>query len=95
MFMDHDLARRLEPTEGQLAASFAEARAERSPEHGATWRDFGGTVAIFDGPDSPMTQTFGLGLAAAVDAAGLGELEAYFTSRGADVMQHSRTLKQV
>ena len=66
MFMDLDLAERLERTEGMIGASFADARNAVSPV-GAMSRDFDGTTAIFDGADSPMTQTFGLGLGSVDD----------------------------
>ena len=82
MFMDRDLALRLEPTEGHFAASFVDARGPCD----SLWRRFGSTVAIYDGVDSPLTQTFGLGLDGPVSADELAEIEALFTSRGVDVM---------
>jgi GNAT superfamily N-acetyltransferase len=42
---------------------------------------------MFDGPESPMTQTFGLGLFAPVTAEALAAIEAFFADRGADA-QH-------
>ncbi len=42
------------------------------------WRDFGGTYAMFDGVDSPMTQTFGLGLFEPTCAGDLAAIEAYY-----------------
>src|SRR5688500_4788697 len=62
MFMDLVLSRRLERIEGVIGTSFAEVNERLRPEVGAAWRDFGGTYAIFDGAQSPMTQTFGLGV---------------------------------
>jgi len=86
MFMDLDLAKRLERTEGMVGVSFADARNAVSPV-GAMSREFAGTFAIFDGPDSPLTQTFGLGLHAPVDDDLLAAIETFFTERGADT-QH-------
>ena len=40
---------------------------------------------MFDGPESPVTQTFGLGMNAPVTANGLQGMEAFFRSRGAPV----------
>ena len=40
---------------------------------------------MFDGVASPLTQTFGLGLSGAVDAADLTRLERFFQDRGAPV----------
>ena len=82
-FMDLALSRRLERTEGTVGASFAGVRCRLAPAVGATWREFGGTWAIFDGVESPMTQTFGLGVFEATTADSLGAIEAFFESRGA------------
>ena len=85
-FMDQALARRLERAEGVVGTTFTEATQRVAPHRGAMWRDFDGTYAIFDGPDSPMTQTFGLGLFAPVTVDALAEIEAFFAERGAPVM---------
>ncbi|MES1260764.1 MAG: GNAT family N-acetyltransferase [Acidobacteriota bacterium] len=85
LFAEHSLSRRLERAEGCANAAFVEARAKIEPGSGAEWRDFGGTYAMFDTPDSPVTQTFGLGMFGAVTAAGLDEAEAFFRHRGAPV----------
>ncbi len=85
-FMDQALARRLERAEGVVGTTFSETNQRVAPERGSTWRDFAGTYAIFDGPDSPMTQTFGLGLFEPVTPRALAEIEAFFTERGAPVM---------
>lgn len=82
-FMDLALARRLERTEGTLGASFTAVQQQVAPEIGATWSDFDGTYAIFDGADSPMTQTFGLGVFGAITPEALSVIEAFFDSRGA------------
>jgi hypothetical protein len=42
---------------------------------------------LFDGPISPVTQTFGLGLNRTIPSAELDEIEAFFRDRGA-VVQH-------
>lgn len=82
---DRDLARRLERTEARAGACLVEARARLSPTTGATWIDVGGTYAMFDGVDSPLTQTFGLGLFDELTDEQLARIEAFFTSRGAPV----------
>jgi GNAT superfamily N-acetyltransferase len=83
LFMDHGLSRRLERTEGAIGASFTVVE---QPEAGATWQDFDGTYAIYVGPASPFTQTFGLGLFAPVTPEALAPIEAFFEQRGAEVM---------
>src|ERR1700755_2516809 len=65
-----------------MGASFTEVHHELTAA-GATWRDFDGTYAIFEGADSPMTQTFGLGVVAPTTAESLARLEAFFAERGA------------
>lgn len=81
---DVDLARRLERTEGRANAAFVEARARLQPEVRAAWIEVAGAYAMFDGIDSPLTQTFGLGLAdVPVTDETLRTLEDFFRSRGA------------
>jgi len=85
MFMDLELARQLERTEALVGKTFADARNAVSPV-GAMSRDFGGTTAIFDGPDSPMTQTICLGLFEPATAEMLSSIEVFFAERGAVTM---------
>jgi GNAT superfamily N-acetyltransferase len=82
-FADLALARRLEGTEGAAGRSFVEARARVQPGVGACWVEAGGASAMFDGVGSPMTQTFGLGLAEPATAELLDRLERFFDDRKA------------
>jgi GNAT superfamily N-acetyltransferase len=82
---DLELARRLERAEASNGADFVEARARLRPESGARWIEVAGANAMYDGPKSPVTQTFGLGLFDAVASEHLDELEAFFRERGAPV----------
>lgn len=84
-FADGTLARRLEKSEALANLHFVEARARLQPDSGACWIEAGGAWAMFDGADSPVTQTFGLGMFEPVSASGLEELEAFFRERGAPV----------
>jgi hypothetical protein len=81
--MDLALARRLERAEAAANARFVESRARTMPETHAEWIEVAGTYAMFDGPDSPCTQTFGLGLFAEASAADLDCIERFFAERGA------------
>ncbi|MFN0167389.1 MAG: GNAT family N-acetyltransferase [Bryobacteraceae bacterium] len=82
---DRSLAQRLERAEAGANASFVEARAVLMPDSGATWISVAGAYAFFDGPNSPCTQTFGLGLFEMPSAADMGTIEEFFRSRGAPV----------
>jgi GNAT superfamily N-acetyltransferase len=86
VFADLDLARRLERTEGQSCLGFAEARSHLFPESGATWMECAGAYAVFDGVESPVTQSFGLGLFEELTPAALDTIERFFLDRGAAVM---------
>ena len=85
IFSDLSLARRLERAEGRSNVSFVEARAAVEPSAGACWTEVAGTYAMFDGPDSPLTQTFGLGLFEPPSDEDLGRVEQFFRQRHAPV----------
>jgi len=85
VFADLDLARRLEAAEAQASASFIDARARYDPGSGACRIEVAGAMALFDGPASPLTQTFGLGLAGPVSPADLTAIEGFYRQRGAPV----------
>jgi hypothetical protein len=82
-FADLELARRLERAEGLANARCVEARARVAPEVGAAWITVAGAMAMFDGPQSPITQTFGLGLFDPVTTADLARIESFFDAHGA------------
>ena len=85
LLTDLALARRLEGTEGAANAAFVEARARVEPELGAEWIDVAGVYAMFDGVQSPLTQTFGLGIFDSVGEAEFSRIESFFRDRGAPV----------
>ncbi|WP_089681100.1 GNAT family N-acetyltransferase [Catalinimonas alkaloidigena] len=84
-FCDLHLAQRLERTEAASNAHFVEARARVFPRCQATWTEVAGAYAMFDGVESPLTQTFGLGLFQPVTEAVLDTLEQFFEIRNAPV----------
>lgn len=84
-FVDRALAQRLERTEASANAAFVESRARLFPDSGACWVDVAGAYAMFDGVDSPLTQTFGLGMFEPVTPAAMDQLEQFFESRSAQV----------
>ena len=86
-FSDLALSRRLERAEGHACVQFAEARRRLFPDSGAEWIECAGAYAVFDRIDSPVTQTFGLGIFEELSAASLDVIERFFLERGAQV-QH-------
>ena len=84
-FADLSLARRLEDTEAHGNVLFVEARARAFPDSGAKWIEVAGAHAMFDGPTSPVSQTFGLGMFHPVTADTLNTIESFFHERGAEV----------
>jgi hypothetical protein len=85
IFSDRALARRLERTEGRANADFVDARALVSPPTQAAWIDVGGALAMFDGADSPLTQTFALGMDGPISENDFRRIESFYLERGAAV----------
>jgi GNAT superfamily N-acetyltransferase len=85
-FSDLTLSRRLERAEGHAGAQYAETRRSLFPDSGAGWIECAGAYAIFDGVDSPITQTFGLGIFEELSPAALDAIEGFFLDRGAPVL---------
>ena len=83
MLADLALSRRLERAEGHANARFVEARARVEPSVAVCWTEIAGAYAMFDGPDSPVTQSFGLGVFAEASESDLDSIEAFFFDRGA------------
>jgi hypothetical protein len=84
-FSDLVLSQRLERAEGHACLQYAEARRRLFPDSGAQWIECGGAYAVFNGIESPVTQTFGLGLFEELSAASLDVIERFFLDRGAPV----------
>jgi hypothetical protein len=85
VFADTSLARRLETTEGRGNAAFVDAQAGREPYSGAIRTEVAGTLVMFAGVGSPITQTFGLGMHQRVSDRDFDTIERFFTSRGSAV----------
>jgi GNAT superfamily N-acetyltransferase len=88
VLVNSELSRRLEGTEGLASARFIEARQRQSPDSTPTpaWTKVGGAFVMFDGVDSPLTQSFGLGMQGAVSSTEFEQIEAFFHERGAPVL---------
>ncbi|HEX4683885.1 MAG TPA: GNAT family N-acetyltransferase [Gemmatimonadaceae bacterium] len=81
--IDVDLVRRLERAEAMANAAFVEARKSLAADVGAEWIEVAGAYAMFDGPESPITQTFGLGLFEPFGKSEFRKVESFFCERGA------------
>jgi Acetyltransferase (GNAT) family len=86
VFADNELSKRIERTDGRITAAFVESRKKISPVSDAEWIEVAGTYAIFDGVESPCTQTFGLGMFGEVTAADLDKIESFFKERNAPIL---------
>jgi GNAT superfamily N-acetyltransferase len=85
IYSDKNLSQKLERTEARSNANFVEARAAMFPESGAQWTEIGGAYAMFDGVESPLTQTFGLGIFDEITGTEIERLEAFFKKHDAPV----------
>ncbi len=81
--VDVALAQRLERAEAMANAASVESRRALQPEVGAEWVEVAGAYAMFDGPDSPLSQTFGIGLFEPFLDREFSDVEQFFTTRGA------------
>jgi hypothetical protein len=62
LYSNKSLSQKLERTEARANAEFVLSRLKMIPDSNVEWIDVNGTYAMFDGVESPLTQTFGLGL---------------------------------
>ncbi|MEM7263251.1 MAG: GNAT family N-acetyltransferase [Planctomycetota bacterium] len=81
VLVDLDLARRLERTEGKSCAGIVRSLARLHPDRASTVFEIAGCLAMFDGADSPMTQSFGLGVFDPVADSDLDAIEAFYHER--------------
>ena len=85
IYSDKALSQKIERAEARANADFVETRAGLEPESGAEWIEVGGAYAMFDGLESPCTQTFGLGLFEETTAEHFDEIESFFHAKNAPV----------
>ncbi|MFM9903177.1 MAG: hypothetical protein ACKVQJ_01240 [Pyrinomonadaceae bacterium] len=85
IYIDRDFSEKIERAEARSNSDFVETRARLQPESGAAWIEVGGAYAMFDGVESPCTQTFGLGIFDEITEKHFEELEEFFHQKGAPV----------
>ncbi len=83
ILVDRTLSQRLERAEAAANARFVESRAALMPDAGAAFIEVAGAYVFYDGPRSPCTQTFGLGLFVTPSTGDMDAIEEFFTSRAA------------
>ncbi len=86
IFSDKELSRKIESAEARSSADFVESRAKLFPESGAEWKEVAGVYAIYDGANSPSTQTFRLGIFDQITDTEMEKLESFFKDRNAPVV---------
>jgi GNAT superfamily N-acetyltransferase len=94
-FSDLSLSKRLERAEGHACVQYAETRRRLLPDSGAEWIECAGAYAVFDGVDSPLTQTFGLGIFEELSTATLDVIERFFLDHKAPVLHEVSPLAGV
>ncbi|MGI9055827.1 MAG: GNAT family N-acetyltransferase [Pyrinomonadaceae bacterium] len=85
IFSDRTFSQKLERTEARTSVDLIESRKILFPEVGAEWIEVAGVFAMFDGAESPLTQTFGLGVCSEITNKELDEIEAFFKRHNAPV----------
>jgi GNAT superfamily N-acetyltransferase len=82
IFVDLDLAKRLEGVEAWCGAECARARMQMRPEADTAAVPVAGGYAFFFGAGSPLTEAKGMGMAGPVSAEELEAMERVFSGRG-------------
>ena len=82
---DKFLSQKLELTEATMNINLVNTKAKMQPDSHAEWINIKGTYALFDGTESPLTQTFGLGLSEDVTHEELAIIETFFQKHEAPV----------
>ena len=83
-FPDRKLAQRIERADGAIQKAIAQTHRACLPESRAETLEVAGGQMIFVSPDSPLTQSFGLGFQETGEEA-LDQLETFFRERGCAV----------
>jgi GNAT superfamily N-acetyltransferase len=85
IFVDHDLARRLEGLETWVAAEYGRARLALWPGRDSAVVEAAGGVACYLGEGSPVNETRGMGMNGPVSGEDLDAVERVFFDRGTSI----------
>jgi GNAT superfamily N-acetyltransferase len=83
--VDLALSKRLERAEALANRRYVEAKQKAFPGTDAAWIEVAGAYALFDTPQSPLTQTFGLGVFEFPTEKHFGQIEQFFADHQAPV----------
>jgi GNAT superfamily N-acetyltransferase len=84
-YVDLNLSKRLERAEALANRRFIEAKQIAFPGTDAAWIEVAGAYAMYDTAQSPLTQTFGLGVFEQPTDDDFERIEKFFVDRGAPV----------
>lgn len=84
-YSNKDLSQKLERTEARANVEFVTSRLKMFPDSKVEWIDVNGTYAMFDGLESPLTQTFGLGLFNSLTYSDLETIEKFYNQFSAPI----------
>jgi hypothetical protein len=84
IYSTKELSQKLERTEARSNADFVDTRKHIEPDTTVEWVAIAGAYCMFDGAESPLTQTFGLGLFEHTGADDMDKIEAFFAKHGAE-----------
>src|SRR5215471_17749061 len=85
MFVSHELAKRIESVDAIVNRDYASCYSSLYDDGRENAIEIGGGWASFAGLESPMTQSFGIGLNGAVTESDFDQLEEFYVSRGSAV----------
>jgi len=94
LFLNLELARRIETAEAQAAVECAETLERFRPGSGAAVRRIAGGFAVYCGPGSPVTQAVAMGLDGPVSKEEFDRLEEFYRSRGEAVRVETAPLAE-
>lgn len=79
--IDLDLSKQIELAEGSMGAQFVKTRSEIFSEYFGTSINSDGAIALYDELNSPLNQTFGMGLSNSHNEKTLTQIEQFFEKK--------------
>lgn len=95
IFSDKKLSQKIERAEALSNVDFVDTRVKMFPKCDSEWIEVAGVYVMFDGADSPTTQTFGLGLFDEITDVEIDEIEDFFRQRNSPMIYEVSPLADV